>query len=131
MVGLANDAAQSRLRRNIAPRERVILITNRCRMNRLVDKSGCAIVRDRFLSFDVVPNCIDIRPYVVLLLPYDHDCASYDLDYANTIHRLDLTTSGCFALVELMVCNQPKNHRVQILLRWLVEFRDESEDELR
>ena len=100
-------------------------------MNRLVDKSGYTIVRDRFLSFDVVPNCIDIRPYVVLLLPYDHDCTSYDVDYANTIRRLDLTTSGYFALVELMVGNLPKNHRVQILLRWLVELRDDGDDELR
>ena len=106
-------------------------MTNRCRMNRLVDKSGCAIVRDRFLSFDVVPNCIDIRPYVVLLLPYGHDCTSYDLDYANTIHCRDLTTSDYVALVELMVGNQPKNHRVQILLRWLVELRDDGDDELR
>ena len=95
-------------------------MTNRCRMNRLVDKSGCASVRDRFLSFDVVPNCIDIRPYVCLLLPVDHDC---------TIH--DLTTSDCFALVELMVGNLPKNHRVQSLLQWLVELRDDGDDELR
>ena len=106
-------------------------MTNRCRMNRLVDKSGCAIVRDRFLSFDVVPNYIDIRPYVCLLLPVDHDCTIHDLNCASTIHCLDLTTSDCFALVELMVGNLPKNHRVQSLLQWLVELRDDGDDELR
>ena len=102
-------------------------------MNRLVDKSGYTIVRDRFLSFGVFPNCNDIWPYVVPLLPCDHDCSSYDWNFANTIRLncLELTTSDYFALVDLMVGNQPKNHRVQILLRWLVELdqlRDDGDD---
>lgn len=101
-------------------------MTNRCRMNRLVDKSGCAIGRDRFLSFDVVPNYIGIRPYVCLLLPVDHHCTIHDRTNC-TIH--DLTTSDCFARVELMVGNLPKNHRVQSLLQWLVELRDDGDDE--